>query len=169
MCWFRGHRINLSGILVPFLYHHTQMKHMWIFQNHLSYTVFIPAIVKLPSNVLYFRVSGHGYSWNLSTQNHHRYLCLAVPTHLQISSAPLCLRAASGTSARFSNPLMFGELLERDTCAITGELGLSDVIQCKTSKFTICLYAVLTFNCIFHHFDVRLCHKREHLKCRTFC
>lgn len=56
---------------------------------------------------------------------------------------------------------MFGELLERDMCAITVELGLSDVLQRKTSKFTICLYAVQPFNCIFHHFDVRLCHKEN--------
>lgn len=135
MSWFGGHRINLSGILVPFLYHHTQMKHMWIFQNHLSYTVFIPAIVKLPSNVLYFRVSGHGYSWNMSTQNHHRYLCLAVPTHLQISSAPLCLRAASGTSARFSSPLSCLESYLKEICVPSlGNLGFLMLSNAKQAN-----------------------------------
>lgn len=59
---------------------------------------------------------GLGYSCNLSTQNHRRYLCLAVPTHLQISSAPLCLRAASGTSARFSNPLSCLESYLKEIC-----------------------------------------------------
>lgn len=113
--WRSPHQFKWNFGAISFPSHPKWRKRGFYKIRSLSH-ICIPAIVMLPSNVLYFRVSGLGYSWNLSTQNNCRYLHLAVPTHLQISSAPLCLRAASGTSARFSNPLLCLENYFKEIC-----------------------------------------------------
>lgn len=103
--------------------------------------------------------------WHLSDQK-HQWLRLAMQTHLQISPAPLCLRGS--TSAKFSSPLAGLEsYLKAERLPSPWNSGFLRLSDAKGANLQY-LY-MLCCQPVFQRLYVRLHHKREQWKCRTFC